>query len=1067
MKFSLPDIALRRPVTVIMLVVTCLGLGMISWYRLPVEFIPKLDVPFIGVFIPYPNATPAEVEKEIAIPAEGEFRTVSDLKRITTESNENGCFVRLRFEWESDLALASSEVRDRMERLKLKLPTDVDRMILQRYSSNTMPIMAFALYREGDEEELVHRVRTLLRPRLLRIEGVADVRVFGQEEREVVIEFDQDALRRHNLALYEVVSSLQTSSLNVTVGELTEGRTKYYVRALGEFTHPRQMAELVVGPNALRLKDVARVDYKVREENEKYFIDRQGGAFVLIMKESEANTVSTCNAVKAELDRAGQDPDFTGIRSLMFFDQSEIIRSAIDGLMESGKIGGMLAVIVLFLFLKRFLPTIVTALAIPSSLTIAFAYMYFVGMTLNIVTMASMIIGIGMLVDNAIVVIENIYRHGQLGLSPVERSRVGATEVALAVTASTATTVVVFLPMLYLQGGEMSIYMRQFAAPVTVAMLASLLMALTVIPLATAHMHRPRVLDRRGVRRFTSPRARRAARRRRHPRPGPLSRIRPFAGLLHVYHRSLHWVITRRPAAVLMVVATCAITYQVPYKNVGVQQMPTIDTREVEIQVELDQNFDMDMAAEMFATLQGVIDQRRKELGIKNVFTQYGPGGGALQLYLLQPEDLPEGATLPHTTDDVLDILWQTLPRHIPGVDLRFSVAEAGEGNTAGISLMMRGDDIETLNRYAQQFKQRLVTVPDLSDVETDTERAKREVRIRIDEGLAEEAGVSPLVVARTVDFALRGIRLPYIKREGREIPVWAQFREEDRKTRSNLENVSVMGSNGDLIPLSRLVRLEKGQSPQAINRVNGKNVVTINARVTGQDYAKVRTEIDARIAGFDLPPGYSVDLGDELEELNVNMANFAMSLVLSIILIYIVMGALFESYLLPLSILTCVPLAFVGVYWSMYITGTSMDTVSYIGCILMIGVVVNNGILIVDHINQLRKRGLSRHDAILTGGHDRLRPVMMTALTTILGCVPLAVGGAVGGEVSFQSLGRALIGGMTTGTFLTLMVVPLFYTLIDDAHIWFMRYIADMKALFGIHAATEDAEPDSHSELN
>jgi HAE1 family hydrophobic/amphiphilic exporter-1 len=1057
MKFSLPDIALRRPVTVIMLVATGLGIGLISWWRLPVEFIPKLDVPFIGVFIPYPNATPAEVEREIAIPAEGEFRTVSDLKRITTDSDADGCFVRLQFEWESDMDLAGSEVRDRMERLKLKLPADVERMVIRRFNSSTMPIMAFALYRAGDEEELAHRVRTLLRPRLLRIEGVADVQIFGQEERQVVIEFDQEALRRHNIALYEVVSTLQASSLNVTVGELAEGRMKYYVRALGEFTQPTQMGELVVGPNALRLKDVARVTYKVREENEKYSIDRQGGIFVLVMKESEANTVSTCQFVKDELERTKLDPDFSGMKSLMFLDQSKIITSAINGLMDSGKLGAGLAVIVLFLFLKRILPTVVTAVAIPSSLTIAFAYMYFTGMTLNIVTMASMIIGVGMLVDNAIVVIENIYRHGQLGLGPIERSRVGATEVGLAVTASTATTVVVFLPMLYLQGGEMSIYMRQFAAPVTVSMIASLLMALTVIPLATAHMHRPRFLDWRLVRSFTAPRARRIARRRRHPKRGLLSRFHPFAGLLHVYRFSLDWTIHRRPAALLIVAALCAATYFIPFQRVGTQQMPTIDTREIDIEVKLDQNFDMDMAGAMFATLQGVIDQRRKALGVKNVFTQYTPSGGSLEIYLAQPEDLPDGAKFPYTTDEVLDILWQTLPKRIPGVDLRFSVGRAGDENSGSISLMMRGDDVDTLERYAQEFKARLRTVPDIADVETSTERAKSEVRIRIDEGLAEEAGVSPMVVARTVDFALRGIRLPYMKKEGREIPVWAQFREEDRKTRANLENVSVLGANGELIPLNRLVRLEKGESPQAINRVNGKNVVTINARVTGQDYAKVRAEIDARIAAFDMPLGYSIDLGDELEELSVNTSNFVTSLILSIILIYIVMGALFESYLLPLSILTCVPLAFMGVYWSMFILQTSMDTVSFIGCILMIGVVVNNGILIVDHINQLRKQGLNRRDAILEGGHDRLRPVMMTALTTILGCVPLAFGGDVGGEVSFQSLGRALIGGMTTGTFLTLMVVPLFYTLIDDTHIWFMHYLADLKSLLTRSPAPQD----------
>jgi HAE1 family hydrophobic/amphiphilic exporter-1 len=377
------------------------------------------------------------------------------------------------------------------------------------------------------------------------------------------------------------------------------------------------------------------------------------------------------------------------------------------------------------------------------------------------------------------------------------------------------------------------------------------------------------------------------------------------------------------------------------------------------------------------------------------------------------------------------------------------------------VELLVRGDDAERVREYAERFRLFLAGIPNLSDIETGTERAKEEMRVRIDEDLAEEVGVSPMIVARSVDFALRGIRLPYMKQGGREIPVWAQFREEDRKKRSNLENVTVQARNGELVPLNRLVTLERAKSPQSVERVNGKNVVAIEAKVAGDDFAAVKAAIEERIRAFDLPPGYSVDLGDELAELDLNQANFITSLLLSIVLIYIVMGALFESYVLPLSILTAVPLAFFGVYWMMFITQTSMDTIAFIGCILMVGIVVNNGIIIIDHINQLRLQGFSRDEAILQGGHDRLRPVMMTALTTILGCVPLAIGGDVGEEVSFTSLGRALIGGMTTGTFLTLLVVPLFYTFIDDLRIWFLRFLRDVRDAFGIRGSTFDVTED------
>lgn len=1048
MKWSLPVLAMRRPVTVIMVVVTALGLGVIAWYRIPLEFIPKLDVPFIGCFIPYPGATPEQVENEIAIPAEGEFRTVSNLKKITTSSDSNGCMVRLNFDWDVDMAMATAEVRDRMERLKLKLPAEVDRLMLRRFSSNSLPIMAFTIFRAGDDEELAYRARTILQPRLMRIDGVAEVTVFGKPEREVVIEFDQNALRAHELSLYQVVGQLQSSSLNVSLGELVEGRTKYYVRVMGEFTLPEQMAELVIGHNALRLKDVAKVGYRTREVDEAYRIDQKGGVFMLVVKESEANTMKTCRAVAEELERIKEDPAFEGLDVFMFMDQSKMIGSALDGLVGAGQFGAVLSTIVLFLFLRRLLPTVVVALSIPSSLVVAFVYMFFTGMTLNIVTMASMIIAVGMLVDNSIVVMENIYRYRQLGVPVVESARRGATEVGMAITASTLTTVVVFIPIFYIESGEMAIYMRQFAGPVTASLLASLALALTVIPLAVGHMGQSRLLTRlRGNARIRSRLAPIAS-----SAPGRwlgfVRRIHLFKAILRVYQATLSWTIHRRPAAILLIAALCTLTILVPFKRVGIQKMPTVDTREVNIEVKLDQNYDMEMAEELFRKIQTVLDSQRDVLGIKNVFINYRATGGSVRAYLLQPEDLPEGGTFPYSTEQVLDILWKQLPERLPGAELRFSVAEAGEGQTRGIALMMRGDDRGMLDNYAEQFKRFLSTVPNLSDVETDAERARDEMQVRIDEGLADEAGVSPMVVARSVDFALRGIRLPYMKQGGREVPVWAQFREEDRKTRANLENVTVMGQTGELIPLNRLVRLERAKSPQAIQRVNGKNVVTINAKVTGADMAQVRREIDARIAAFEMAPGYTIDLGDELMELGTNTANFITSLLLSIILIYIVMGSLFESYVLPLSILTCVPLAFIGVYWGMFITGTSMDTVAFIGCILMVGVVVNNGIVIVDHINRIRREGAGRSEAILRGGRDRLRPVMMTALTTILGCVPLALGGGVGSQVSFNSLGRALIGGMTTGTFLTLVVVPLFYTLIDDLRHWTLAYLADLKSL-------------------
>lgn len=1047
MRFSLPSLALKRPIAVLMLVISLLGLGAIAYSRIPLEFIPKLDFPFIACFIPYPGATPEQVENEVAIPAEGEFRTLSNLERIRTYSDGNGCNIRLQFAWDTDMALATAEVRDRIERLKLKLPAEIDRIFLQRYSTESMPIMGVAMFWENDEEELTHLVRTLVQPRILRLDGVADVTVFGRPEKEVLIEFDQDALRSANLGLYQVVSALQTSSLNLSLGELVEGQTNYFVRALDEFTSPEQIGNLVIGPNSLRLKNVATVKYSSRDLGFEYDIDGKHGAGLFVQKESEANVVATCKAVRAELERLRTDPDFGGIELFFFWDQSEIILTALRGVREAGKYGGSLALIVLFLFLRRIRPTLLVAFAIPTSLVAGFVFMFFTGITLNIITMVSMIIALGMLVDNSIVVMENIHRHQQLGLDAGEAVRRGASEVALAITAATMTTVVVFVPMFYLRTGDMGMYMRQFAAPVTVSLIASLVIALTVIPLAASRMKQPKhlklyrlilALAVRAERRLST-RARRGLR--------AVRQLHPLKRAITAYVWSVNLAVNWRLATLSLLAALVVLTYLVPAKNLKIQRLPRMDPRELEIEVILDQTADMTVARDIFAKLKAHLDAQRKELNIKNVFTSYKPEGGSILAYLLQPEDYPPGEGPTYSTQEVFDILKERLPTRLPGAELHLAIPESEEDQDRGLAVHMRGEETRSLTTYTERFKALLAGLPKVDDVVTDADRAKQEVQIRIDEDLSEKAGVSPMLIARSVDFALRGIRLPYLKQGGREIPVWAQFREEDRTSKANLDNVAVITQRGALVPLNQLVSFRKARSPQGIRRVNGKNVITIRAKTSTDDLAAIRRDVQDLIDSFALPRGYSIDLGRDFLQLDTDMTNFVTTLLLSIVLIYIVMGALFESYVLPLSILTSVPLALIGVYWAMYLTDTPMDTVAYIGIILMVGVVVNNGIVIVDYINRLRRNGYERLEAILQAGRDRFRPVMMTALTTILACVPLAVGGGVRGEIPFSSLGRALIGGLTTGTLLTLFIVPLFYSLIDDFRVWFLGYLAELAA--------------------
>ncbi len=1049
MKLSLPAFALKRPVTTIMISISMLSVGAIAWFRMPLQFLPRVDRPVIGCMIPYPGASPEQVEQQIAIPVEGAFRTIPGLRRIRTTSNSDGCSVFMLFSLDTDMTLATAEVRDRIERLKLVLPPEADRMILQRFSSGSIPIVAFGVFSEEDPEEFNHQVRTIFEPRLRRLDGVADVQIHTPiQPKEVLVEFDQHTLRSMNLALAQVIAALRAGSLNLSVGQLEEGEQKYFVRVVGEYRRLEDVENLIVSPNGLRLKDVATVRFSSRSDVVHVALDGAGGVVLLVIKESEANTVATCQAVNDEINRILAMPEFKHTAIKLFFDQSDLIMRALRNLLMQGLYGGACAIIILFCFLHRLRPTIIVSLAIPTALVVALVFMFFAGMHLNVITMVSLIISVGMLVDNAIVVVENIVRHRQDGMSGRESAIKGATEVGLAIFGATVTTCVVFLPMYYLEMGRMFVFMQQLGFPLIVALFGSLVIALTLVPLVMSRMKEPTQtnLFKRLEARIVGKSSGIAILSRRVL--GALGGIQLISRMIDAYSRLLRLVLTWRIAALCGMVLLAWITYSVPMQHVGMRELPKLDTREVSIDIRLEQNFDIAMARELFSQQEKKIETVREELGIKNVLVFHEARGGVIQVYLYTEDDGPIGRNPPCTTEEAMIRLSELLGKRLPGAELFYSIADVGDSGAArGVSIRMRGENARILRELAERFRSVMNEIPMLYDVETDIEHNTEEMQLRIDAPKAEAAGITPLIIATTVDAALRGARLPYMKHGGREVAVWAQFREEDRKRRSNLDNVTVAGATGALVPLNQLVEFNREYSPASIRRVNAKNVVNITAKTMTEDLSRIHRDLRAAVNAFYMPPGYTIEFGEELDELEDTIFNFTTTMLMAIILIFLVMSALFESWFLPLSILTTVPMALGGAVWMLYFTGSQLDMVTFIGCILMAGVIVNNGIVIVDHINNLRRNIPDRTEAIILGGCNRFRPVMMTALTTILGLVPLAMA-RTGGAGSFSGIGRALIGGLSAGTILTLLVVPLFYTILDDFQMWCADFFGSLNAM-------------------
>lgn len=1041
MKRSLPALALKRPVTVTMLLITVMSFGLIAATRTPVEFMPPMDLPFLGAFIPYVGATPAQVEQEIAIPAEGEFRTLPNLRQMYSNSSGDGCFVSLEFEMGTPMDTALAEVRDRMERLRLVLPDEIDHIWMRHFKLESLPVMQFVLSSDENYDDFAVRVDSEYLPRLQRIDGVAEIQVYGWEQQDVTVDIDQQALLARNISLYDVIGTLSTGDVDMGLGQLTDGDKKYMVRAESRLQTIEDYTVLPVG-NGVKLGEIARGNLKGEEREHHFSINGERQIFLIVTKEAEANTVATCEAVMAELNAIMAEPKNEGMQRFVFFNQGEIITGALSGLRKASIYGGIMALIVLFLFLRRLRPTIIVAMAIPGSLVAAFVFLLAADMTLNIITMMSLIIAVGMVVDNAIVVIENIYRYQAMGYKGSEAAEKGASEVSLAIVAATCTTAVVFIPVFYIDGGQMSTFMKHFAVPVTVALGASLLLALTVIPLAVSRLGASKKERAAELLSDGSPVEKRES----------VSKWR-FVNPVYLLRTSYEFLLSNgmkhRLVSVLVLGLFVALTMQVPMKGMQFQQMPTTDDRRVEIDFDFDVNYNMDMATEVIDTVEAAILPYHEELGVKDVFKDYSARGGELNFFLLKDEDMDSDfSEFPYSTEEVLDILWYLLPETAPGMEISMSTDGSDRGGGGAqqsrISVRMEGDDTQTLDGYSKRYQEMLEDLPGVTSTRTSTQRAEQEIQLNIDEDLAGYMGIEPMMVAQTVAFALRGTQLSKMQQGAREITVWAQFEEADRQNQGNLDNIMLAGESGSLVTLNQLVDKKRTETPRTIQRRNGKNFVWITGNVAGKDIGQMYKSLGELNESFDMPTGYSISFGDELQGLEEDQGNFFSLLIMAVLLIFIVMSALFESVLLPLSILTTVPLAFLGVAWIMFITGTPMDTIAFIGCILMVGVVVNNGIVIVDHINQLRKQGLDRYDAIIQGGKNRLRPVLMTAITTILGAIPLAIGGRIG-EPATVSLGMSMIGGLTAGTFLTLFVVPLFYSFIDDLQLWLKRFWAEI----------------------
>jgi hydrophobic/amphiphilic exporter-1 (mainly G- bacteria), HAE1 family len=1055
---SLPRRAIRRPVAVAMLFVAVGFLGMISFNRLPIDLLPDVAYPKLVVHTQYAGVGPAEVERFVSAPIEGALARVPGVQHVESISREGVSLVTVRFAWGTDMDFAVLNVRERLQTLDNVLPQQATRPVVLRTDPRSEPIIAISLAGQHDLRAMKELAESVFRRRLEQIDGVAQVLVTGGLEREIHVEVDARKAESYGITINQIASALEAANYSLPGGTVRRGLFSYHLRTLGEFETVQQIGDVVVArrggaggsgsgtgaggaPDAatassvVLLRDVATVRdaFEDRESMAKY--NGQEAVGLLLFKDSEANTVRVSGEVDEVLGELRSEYGELHIDVAM--SQAGFIADAISNVVQALILGGLLAFLVLFLFLRDARYPVAVALAIPISVVGTFSLLDLAGVSLNIMSLGGLALGVGMLVDNSIVVLENIFRHRQLkadGLeaASLDAAAVGAEEVQGAITASTLTTISVFAPILYVEGVAGELF-ASLSLAVAFSLLASLLVALTLLPAMAARwdLHPDDQVSyvRRLLRRATG---RVGGALRSAFGPGIAAFDRAFQRFARWYHHVLGGALDRRGRVVAITLTLLVLALGIAW-SLDRSVLPDVDQGSFRARVELPKGTPLEQTERTVARLEAWL---LADPGVEAVFAQVGR-----QLAVAGMDDRETGlhtATLEvrlrerTPTEDVLQRLRPSLTG-FPTGSISISTGQSTAlgrllgGGEADLALRIRGEDLAGALAHAQRLETALAGVPSLRNVRLGIELGQPEVQVEIDRERAAMYGIDTRRIAETVERYMLGSMATEFVEFDRKIPVMVRLPMEDRRSLATLDQLTIDG-----VPLRELVRTREALGPSEVQRREQSRVVPLLADVGTGGVGRAVADMNLAIASIPTPPGLRVEIGGENEEMRKSFRDLAFAFGLALLLVYMILAAKFESFIHPFTILLSVPLALIGAITALWLVGGGLNTMSLIGMVILVGIVVNDAIIKVDFINQARARGSALRDAILEAGSARLRPIVMTTVTTILGLTPMALGIGRGADLR-APLAIAVIGGLLTATALTLIVVPVAYDLIES----------------------------------
>ncbi len=1037
---NLSKFSVERPVTVIMIVIGIMVFGAVSLMLLPQELFPQITYPQLTVVTPYANAAPEEIETLITKPIEEAVGTVAGVKRINSISKEGLSLVIAEFGWSQNINFAALGMREKIDLIKERLPRDAEEPIVLPYNPFDRPILILSVTSSSSRSPLSLRdlTRRMIKDELEKVEGVASATISGGLEREIKVDIDQDKLQARRIALLDVSRAVSSSNLNYPAGTIKESFYEYLIRTLGEFEKVRDIEEVSIGSGAMDeaqagqeeqkgeiskdkrliyLKDVATVTDDLRERTSYSRYNSNENISISIQKQALGNTVKIITRVKKKISELKTDLP-KDISVAVVYDQSTFITSSITGVWNAAWQGSILVFIVLFYFLRNFWSAIIVTLTIPISVMATFALMYFSNISINMMSLGGLAFGVGSLVDCAIVVVENIFRNTQMGKEKKEAAIVGANEVFLSVSGSILTTVVVFLPLIFVIGiiGQVS---KDFALTVTFALLASLIASLTIVPLLASRS----ITAGKGV--ATENEDDLSA----IDKSAAASKLRKFyEGMLlrFVNHKVRYLTIT-------LIIFTSSLGL---FALMDKELMPKVDQGQFVVKIDMPAGTRLVVTNSLSEKVERLIEAipevdsmnvtvgSTQESSAKHVLERLSSNQAEIIVTLKAKRRLG--------SPEVVQMIKERLSAMSLGgarVDyiLQENVLTAGLGAQAPVTIEIKGNDLKELERLTRDAQAGLGNIEGVYGIKDDLAEPSPETKIHIDKDMASVYGLSVSDIAQTAIIALKGSVASKFKEKGQEYDIRVRLREKDRNNFTKLGRVQIQSPMGMSVPLGSVATFGIGKGPSEIKRLNQERVVSVYANVYNRPMKDVYSDVEVMIKKLSVPKNYIVKLTGETEEMKASFESMRNAIIAAFVLVYMIMAALFESLWQPFIIMFTVPLSLIGVAWALFLTHTSVSAYVLMGVGILGGIVVNNAIVLIDCTNLFVSKGMSVKEAVIYSSKLRLRPILMTALTTILGLTPMAFLGGEGAELR-APMAITVMGGLLAATFLTLVVIPTLY---------------------------------------